>query len=159
MAFRQGLLVARVVVVEGGRVLLAHHRHPDGRDFWCFPGGHVETGESWAEAARREVAEETGLQIELIDVVYAQDFPRPPGPDGAELFFRARIEEGHLRLGREPGLDAVQWVPLSELSRREVLPQELADAVQDGRWNRWSIPLPRLAQRVNPFENQARTPR
>ena len=39
MASRKATLVARALVVHDGRVLAAHHRHEDGDDFWCLPGG------------------------------------------------------------------------------------------------------------------------
>ena len=47
---------------EGGRVLLVHHRR---LDRWLLPGGHVELDddEIW-DAARREVREETGAELE-----------------------------------------------------------------------------------------------
>lgn len=55
-------LAACVGIVENGRILLTKRR-----DFavWCLPGGHVEEGESLAQAAIREALEETGLEIEL----------------------------------------------------------------------------------------------
>lgn len=48
-----------------GRVLLVQ-RADDGS--WCLPGGGVEPGESWAEAARRECLEETGWLVEVTGV-------------------------------------------------------------------------------------------
>lgn len=58
-----GLPIALVVVVRGRRVLVA--RRPDDAEHlpghWEFPGGKVEDGESPDTAARRELAEETGL--------------------------------------------------------------------------------------------------
>ncbi|WP_298212420.1 NUDIX domain-containing protein [Ferrimicrobium sp.] len=49
------------------RVLLLHWHDPvDGRDFWEPPGGGIEEGESEIDAARREMAEETGLPTESV---------------------------------------------------------------------------------------------
>lgn len=55
-----------VLVVRDGRVLLGRRRGKHGAGQFSAPGGHVESGESLAAAARREVAEETGLEIENI---------------------------------------------------------------------------------------------
>jgi 8-oxo-dGTP pyrophosphatase MutT (NUDIX family) len=57
--------VAVVVLVREGRVLLGH-RHPDRRWYpgcWDLIGGHVEPGETPAEAARRECLEEVGVGV------------------------------------------------------------------------------------------------
>lgn len=59
-------LAASVAVVQNGRLALARR---DDFDIWCLPGGHVEVGETLAQAARREVEEETGLQVELTRLV------------------------------------------------------------------------------------------
>jgi ADP-ribose pyrophosphatase YjhB (NUDIX family) len=55
-------LGVNVAVIEDGRVLLTQRE-----DFpvWCLPGGGVDPGESLAQAAVREVREETGLEVEL----------------------------------------------------------------------------------------------
>jgi len=55
-----------VVVVEDANVLLMRRRD---FDIWGLPGGYVEPGESMAEAALREVREETGLEIELAHLI------------------------------------------------------------------------------------------
>lgn len=51
-----------VVEVEGGIVLIERAREPLG---WALPGGFIDYGESPEDAARREVMEETGLDVEL----------------------------------------------------------------------------------------------
>lgn len=55
---------ARVVVLdETLRVLLVKLSYR-GRSWWCAPGGGLEAGKTHEQAARREVAEETGLEVE-----------------------------------------------------------------------------------------------
>lgn len=52
-----------VLVMRGGRVLLGRRRGAHGAGYFAAPGGHLEWGESFAAAVRREVREETGLEI------------------------------------------------------------------------------------------------
>lgn len=61
-------VVAFAVVRDGDAwLMLRHRRH--GRVHWEIPGGHVDAGESLEEAARREVAEETGVDVVVGGVV------------------------------------------------------------------------------------------
>lgn len=53
-------LAAGGVVGRGGKVLLVQVKNLEGKIVWTFPKGHLETGESWRDAALREVEEETG---------------------------------------------------------------------------------------------------
>lgn len=75
---------------DGGIVLVRRKHPPPG---WALPGGFVEAGESVAAAARRELREETGLDVELAELfhVYANPTRDPRGPTLSVVFIgRAR---------------------------------------------------------------------
>lgn len=62
-------IAASVAVVRGDRVLLAARARPPRDGVWSIPGGLVEPGETLAEAALRELKEETGVEAELIGFI------------------------------------------------------------------------------------------
>ena len=67
---------ARVLVFDGGgRVLLIRFvvaRVEGDFVFWLTPGGEIEAGETELEAARRELREELGLEVEVVGPVYSE---------------------------------------------------------------------------------------
>ena len=64
-----------VCVIKEGKVLLGKRLNAHGQGTWAFPGGHLEFGETVANCASREVAEETGMKIANIRRgPYVEDF-------------------------------------------------------------------------------------
>ncbi len=55
---------ASTLTVHDGKVLLIRRKYPPNPGLWAFPGGHIEPGETPAQAAVRETLEETGCAVE-----------------------------------------------------------------------------------------------
>src|SRR5437868_15439289 len=66
--------VGQGVLVEGGEVLLGGNRWYSNKPLvWTLPGGRADDGEGVAEAVIREFKEETGLQVEVIDLAFVAE--------------------------------------------------------------------------------------
>lgn len=57
-----------IPVLPNGKILLQKEWQPDTRPFIDFPGGRVDAGETFEEAARRELHEETGYEAEILQL-------------------------------------------------------------------------------------------
>ncbi len=86
--FRIGLFA--LIFDHEERVLLGHRRDID---WWNLPGGGMEAGETVDEALRREVHEETGLEVEVEQLVGVYSKPQK---QEVVLTFRCRITGGTL---------------------------------------------------------------
>ena len=68
------------VIIRDDHLLLVERARPPGEGLWAVPGGQVKLGEDMAAAVRREVLEETGLRVEVGDVVWVGDSIGPGVP-------------------------------------------------------------------------------
>lgn len=55
-----------VMIFKDGKILLGKRKNSHGEGEWAFPGGHLEYMESFEDCARREVHEETGMEIQNV---------------------------------------------------------------------------------------------
>jgi 8-oxo-dGTP pyrophosphatase MutT (NUDIX family) len=126
---------AAAVVFDPTRTkILLTQRSDNGQ--WCLPGGHMESGESAAEACQRETLEETGLQVRvkrLIGVYSSPDYVLAY-KDGARkqfcaMCFEAEVIGGELALSNET--TAFGWYTPAEALQMDLVAhhrQRIADA-------------------------------
>ncbi len=102
-------LAVSAAIFRDGKVLLVRRARPPGKGLHSLPGGRVEFGETVAGALHREVTEETGLTVEIVDLAgWREVMPIRPG-DGHYIVmsFAARWIAGEPALNDE--LDAFNW--------------------------------------------------
>ena len=118
MADVQQRVGAYAVVVDEGRVLLAHWTT---RRIWTVPGGGIDPGEDPRDATVREVREETGYHVDL-DELLGIDSEVVPGRAGApdwhalRVVYRAHVVGGALRDEVDGSTDRAAWCPLAEVA-------------------------------------------
>ena len=98
--FRRPYVVADVIVEKDSGVVLIKRNHEPWKDSWAFPAGFVEKDELVEDAARREVKEETGLDVELTGIVGVWSDPkRDPRGDVMSVCFTAKALKGKPKAG------------------------------------------------------------
>lgn len=97
--YRNPVPAAGVLVEMQGGIVLIQRGQPPFVGWWALPAGYIEADESVEEAAVRECREETGLDVELLELFGVYSFPEGPVHPGLVIFYRARPVDGELRAG------------------------------------------------------------
>ena len=107
------------VVVQDGRALIVKRAHEPRKGEWSLPGGHVHLGETLVDAVRREIKEETGLDVEVGEIV--EIFDRVHRLDGRVEYHFVIVDYVCRPIGGTlcAGDDAedVAWVTADEIER------------------------------------------
>jgi mutator protein MutT len=111
------------LIFDRGKVLLIERAQEPLRGWWSLPGGAVELGERAEEALRREVREETGLEIEILGLAEVFDRILPDGDGKIEYHYVVvdwicRPAGGELRAGSDSS--AVRWVDRDEIQAMRI---------------------------------------
>ncbi|MYK55378.1 MAG: NUDIX hydrolase [Acidimicrobiia bacterium] len=115
--------VGVVVVDEQDRLLLIQRGHGVARGLWAVPGGKVQWGETWRDAAKREAREETGLEVKVGPVIWTGESVGPGQPPEwhfSLVDFACKVVGGKLRAGDDAA--DVGWVPIAEVRNFPLVP-------------------------------------
>lgn len=102
------LIGVNVAVLRDGNLLLTQREDVE---VWCLPGGSVDTGETVAEAAIREVREETGLNVVLSRLVGIYSMPAWQLGSQHIVLFAAGVVSGTVAIDPHEVLDAGFFAP------------------------------------------------
>lgn len=111
---------AVIVSDEANRILLGKRNKDPQRGSWILPGGKIKAFESIAQAAVRELEEETGLDIEVQEQFRVYEVINPPDEHRIIIYSLARMRGGSLRAADD--ISEVKFVSLDELGALPLTP-------------------------------------
>ena len=119
-------VVAAVIFDEQGRIFATQRGYGEWKDWWEFPGGKIEPGETPQQALRREIREELDADIEVGELLRTIDYDYPTFHLTMHCF-KCRLANGHLSLLEH---EAAKWLTSSDLQSVRWLPAD-EEIIQD----------------------------
>ncbi|MFQ6116467.1 MAG: NUDIX domain-containing protein [bacterium] len=131
-----------VILMKDDEILLVKRKYEPRAGFWSLPAGFLEWDENVEEAARREVKEETGLEIELDGLFGVYSGFDDPRNHVLLVVYRGQIRNGEIAAGDDA--TEVKFFPLT------ALPQDIAF-----KNHRRVLEKLKAKRKGNSFENRA----
>lgn len=113
-------VAAAIIHDNEGRIFATQRGYGDFKDYWEFPGGKIESGETPEEALRREIWEELETLIVVERLVETVEYDYPDFHLTMHCYL-CHVESGHLTLKEH---EAARWLPKDELEHVEWLPAD-----------------------------------
>lgn len=113
-------VVAAIIRDDSGRIFATQRGYGDWKDWWEFPGGKIEPGETPQQALRREIHEELEADIEVGELLRTIDYDYPQFHLTMHCFLCqlegvVRLLEHEAAKWLQPDeLDSVKWLPADE---------------------------------------------
>ncbi|MBI2851236.1 MAG: NUDIX hydrolase [Chloroflexi bacterium] len=114
-------------IIRDNHILLIKHReHESGRSYWILPGGGMEPGETEEDCVRREMKEETNLNVRIVSLLLDE-----PNPTKVKYLSRKTYlcepNKGEARPGFEPEPEAASEYSIAEVKWFDLLDESSWD--------------------------------
>ena len=118
---RKTIRVVAAVILQDGQVLATQRGYGKYKDWWEFPGGKVEEGETPEAAIVREIREELDVHIEVESFLTTVEYDYPEFHLSMDCYW-CRLQEGQIRLLEH---EAARWLPVYDLRQVHWLPADV----------------------------------
>ena len=115
---RKHIEVVAAIIVRDGRIFATQHGYGEWKDWWEFPGGKIEPGESPEDALKREIREELATEIEVDELLTTVEYDYPKFHLTMHCYLCTIISGDLTLLEHEDArwlaldeLDCVKWLP------------------------------------------------
>lgn len=106
-----------ILIFKNGKALLSKRKGSHGRGEYASPGGHLEFGESFAECAKRECREETGIEIKNIRFVRLANLKKYEGKHYVDVGLAAEWKSGEPRVLEPEKAESWDWYDIDNLPK------------------------------------------
>lgn len=112
--------VAAAILIRDDRVFAAQRGYGDFKDYWEFPGGKIENGETPRQALYREIKEELGAEFRVGDLFASVEYDYPEFHLSMDCFL-CEVASGEIELLEH---EAARWLAANELNSVGWLPAD-----------------------------------
>ena len=113
--------VVAAIIEKDGKIFATQRGYGDYKDWWEFPGGKIEPGETPQEALAREIKEELDARISVGELLMTVEYDYPKFHLSMDCF-RCRLTGGELKLLEH---ESARWLPVGELRQVKWLPSDI----------------------------------
>jgi len=117
----KNIKVAAAIIIKEGRFFATQRGYGAWKDWWEFPGGKVEAGETSEEALVREIKEELDTLVSVDEFVTTVEYDYPEFHISMDCFICSVIS-GELKLLEH---ESAKWLPLSDPWQVKWLPSDI----------------------------------
>ena len=125
---RKQIEVVAAVICDGNRIFATQRGYGEWKDWWEFPGGKMEPGETPEAALQREIREELATEIAVESLLTTVDYDYPNFPLTMHCYL-CKVKRGSLTLLEH---EAAKWLTRDELGSVKWLPadEEVVDMIK-----------------------------
>ena len=113
--------VSAAIIIKDNKIFITQRGYGQFKDFWEFPGGKLEKGESAQDCLIREIKEELNAEIEIVKFLNAIEYTYPDFHLVMHNYI-CKLKEDHLELLEH---EAAKFIDIKDIDKVDFLPADI----------------------------------